>query len=81
MNSFEIIIFVIFITVTIFIIILSISTLQLIKELKTSLKKINRLLDHPQNLPHELLKKFEETLTTSQTKSNSSPHFFHRQKQ
>ena len=84
MTALEIIFATIFVTLSILLAALAMSTLQLIKELKISLSKINKLLDNPDNitpLPVHPFKKLEETLSFSHpVKSNSPPHLFHRQK-
>jgi len=84
MSILEILLAVIFTTLSFFLALLSITTLQLIKELKNSLSKINRLLDKPENitpLPVNPLKKLEESLSYSHpVKSSSPPRLFHRQK-
>lgn len=76
----EIILTIIIITLSILLTFLAISTLQLIKELKNSLSKINKLLDKPDSLAAQPLKKFEESLSYPHpVKPNSPPHLFHRQ--
>lgn len=62
MTIFEIILAVIFISLTILIVLLSFSALQLIKELKNSLAKLNKLLDKPDAIHPAPLKKFEDTI-------------------
>ncbi len=82
MNPLEIIILIVFIAISVLLIFLAVSALQLIKELKTSLHKLNKILDRPENINTSFTHRLADTLTHSSSQLNpSSPHLFHRQKQ
>lgn len=80
MSEFEIILALIFTVLTILLGLLSLSALQLIKELKISLRKINKTLDQPETINPSSLQRLADTLDFSSPNSKSrSPRLFHRQ--
>jgi len=84
MSIFEIILAIVFISLSVLMALVTMSALQLIKELKKSLNILNRNLEKPDSvpsLPPEPLKKFEDLLAfRSPVKPNTPPHLFRHRK-
>lgn len=80
MSAFEIILALIITFFSILLGIISISALQLIKELKTSIRKLNHLLDHPETVGSHHLQNLADTLDFPRsTGPSGSRRLFHRQ--
>lgn len=81
MTIFETILAIIFIAFTLILAVLSLSALQLIKELKKSLAEVNKILEKPENIHPAPLKKFEDVIAFRPPASeHQTPRLFRHSK-